>query len=228
MTGAVVTASPAGGTRDRILGVAAELFAQNGYHATGMAELGQAAQLGRGALYHHIGSKEQLLYELSIRHMEEMVAFGESLLAEEETPAPDRLRRLGRRLLRTIADNLPELTIFFREGHALTGERRVRLQAVRDHFEELCAGIFEQGVRAGELRVSGPLVVKGFLGLHNYSYLWIQKDGDSSPEEIADLFVDIFLHGACVDGHTPARESVGSGSAMPARRTTNPTHRHRA
>jgi AcrR family transcriptional regulator len=217
MTGAGVTTSPARGTRDRVLRVAAELFAQNGYHATGMAELGQAAQLGRGALYHHIGSKEQLLYELSIRHMEEMVAFGEGLLGEEATPAPDRLRRLGRRLLRTIADNLPELTIFFREGHSLTGERRAHLQAVRDRFEEVCAGIFEQGVRAGELRVSGPLVVKGFLGLHNYSYLWIQPDGDSSPEEIADLFVDIFLHGACADGHVPAYDSPGTVYTAPGR-----------
>lgn len=119
--------------------------------------------------------------------MEEMVAFGEGLLDEDATSASDRLRRLGRRLLRTIADNLPELTIFFREGDSLTGERRAHLHAVRDRFEEVCVGIFEQGVRAGELRASGPLVVKKFLGLHNYSYLWMQPDGDSSPEEIADL-----------------------------------------
>ena len=35
------------------------VFAQRGYHATGIMELCAANDLGKGALYHYIGSKEE-------------------------------------------------------------------------------------------------------------------------------------------------------------------------
>lgn len=57
---------------------AARLFAAKGFHATSMSELERAVGLGRGALYHHISSKQQLLYDLCCSHVEEMVAFGDS------------------------------------------------------------------------------------------------------------------------------------------------------
>jgi AcrR family transcriptional regulator len=49
--------------------IAAELFARQGYHATTVAEIGAAAGLGKGALYHHIGSKQQLLFAISSEHV---------------------------------------------------------------------------------------------------------------------------------------------------------------
>lgn len=181
-------------TKERILRIAAELFARNGYHATGMAELGEAVGFGRGALYYHIGSKEDLLFEISGRHVGEMVAFGESVLSEDISP-DEKFRRLSRQLMRTIADNLPELTVFFREVHSLTGERYENLLALRDRFESIWLEILNQGVDQGIFSKSDPLVVKGILGLHNYSYLWLEPKGESSPEEIADLFCDIALRG---------------------------------
>ena len=46
--------------KERIRSKAAHLFARNGYHGTGVQEISEAVGLGRGALYHHIGSKEAL------------------------------------------------------------------------------------------------------------------------------------------------------------------------
>lgn len=40
-------------TRDRLIATAATLFRRNGYHATGLAELLQVAQVPKGSLYHH-------------------------------------------------------------------------------------------------------------------------------------------------------------------------------
>lgn len=183
-----------GATKERILRVAAELFARKGYHATGMAELGEAIGLGRGALYYHIGSKEGLLYEISVRHVEQMVSYGEELLTSRLTPE-ERFRRLSRQLMRTIADNLPELTVFFREVHSLSGQRNERLLALRDRFEEIWLQILQEGVEQGRFQIADPLAVKGILGLHNYSYLWLDPKGALAPEQIADRFSDMILHG---------------------------------
>lgn len=184
-------------TRERILRVAAELFAVKGYGATGVAELAAAAKIGKGALYHHIGSKEQLLYEISKRHVEEPLADGEEIL-QRDLPADEKLRLLSRRQMRVIADHQPEITIYFREGHYLNGERQKELQVVRDRWESVWRTCLQQGVDEGVLRSADTIVVKGVLGIFNYSWVWLHADGSLSPDEIADRLADLVLHGELV------------------------------
>lgn len=181
-------------TKERILRTAAELFARNGYHATGLSELGEAVGLGRGALYYHIGSKENLLYELSVRHVEEMVAYGENVLSSP-LGAEERFRRLSRKLMRVIADNLPELTVFFREINSFSGERHDRIVELRSRFEGVWLQVLSDGEAEGLFQHGDDLTVKAVLGMHNYSYLWIDPKGSLKPEEVADRFCDLLLHG---------------------------------
>jgi AcrR family transcriptional regulator len=181
-------------TKERILHTAAELFARNGYHATGLSELGEAVGLGRGALYYHIGSKENLLYELSVRHVEEMVAYGEKVLSLP-LGAEERFRRLSRKLMRVIADNLPELTVFFREINSFSGQRHARIVELRGRFEAVWLQVIGDGEAESLFQHGDDLTVKAVLGMHNYSYLWIDPQGSLSPEEIADRFCDLLLHG---------------------------------
>ncbi|MCW2838117.1 MAG: TetR/AcrR family transcriptional regulator, partial [Marmoricola sp.] len=45
-----------------------------------------------------------------------------------------------------------------------------------------------------------PIVVKGILGMFNYSYLWLRPGRGLSPEAIADLFVNVLERG--LDPHS--------------------------
>lgn len=181
-------------TKERILRTAAELFARKGYDATGVAEIGDAVGLGRGALYHHIESKEALLYEISVVHVRYLVGFAEDLL-DLDLPPDFKVRRLSRELMRTIARNLPELTVFFHDFRALSNERAATLKELRKRFEDAWTSLLQAGVKAGIFRELPPVAVKGILGMHNYSYLWLLPHGELEPEEIADVFCDILLHG---------------------------------
>lgn len=187
--------------------IAARLFASNGYHSTGMSELSKAVGLGKGALYYHIGSKEELLYEISARHVLEMVAFGESLVERDDMSPTDKVRELSRQLMRTISDNLPELTVFFHEFRTLTGERARQLVDLRDRFEDIWARVIKQGVEAGVFRELDPIAIKGLLGLHNYSYIWLAPNGRLSPDEISDVFCELVLNGYLLrsEPHTAGR-----------------------
>ncbi|QHE73826.1 MULTISPECIES: TetR/AcrR family transcriptional regulator [Rhodococcus] len=180
--------------RDRVLQVAAELFAKSGYHGTGIADLGTAVGLGRGALYHYIGSKEAILYEISSRQLAQMNTVAEELALSEADPEK-RLRGLARALMRNIADHRAEWTVFFREYHALTDERRDRIIAERERYESHWRNALAEGIRDGQFRALPRLMVKGLLGMFNYSYLWITPVGAETPEEIADDFLDIVISG---------------------------------
>src|SRR3546814_9178391 len=47
--------------REAIVDTSAQVFARQGYHATGIVELCEANGLGKGEIYNYIGSKEELL-----------------------------------------------------------------------------------------------------------------------------------------------------------------------
>lgn len=180
--------------KQRIMREAAKLFAAKGYDATGIADILEAVGLGKGALYHHIGSKEELLYDISRAHVVQMVAFGEEVLARDE-PADEKLRELSRRLIRTIATSLPEVTVFFAEHRAVTGERRKELMHLRHRFEEIWGEILKQGEREGLFRPTDELDVKGVLGTFNYTYVWFKSRGSVTPEQLADRYLELLLGG---------------------------------
>ncbi len=178
----------------RIRREAAKLWARKGYHAAGVQELARATGLGKGALYHHIGSKEQLLYEISLRSVRDLVAGAEEVIALDAS-ATERLRRLSSLLMRKIADDLSEWKVFFHEVNTLTGDKHRTVMDHRERYEALWERLLDEGAGAGEFVPLDPLAVKGVLGMHNYAYLWIRPDGRLSPEEVADLFVGILLNG---------------------------------
>src|ERR1700759_895227 len=49
--------------RDELTRIAARLFAERGYQGTSLADLAEALGLQKPSLYHHIESKEDLLWE---------------------------------------------------------------------------------------------------------------------------------------------------------------------
>lgn len=207
---------PAGSDqKDRIRRTAAELFARNGYHGTGVQELSEAVGLGRGALYHHIGSKEALVEDIISRHIHEIVAVGEALLAEP-VGAEEKFRRLSRAQMRTLADNLAEWTVFQRDAATLRAPVRERLFAARDRFERVWTEILREGVEHGGFRELDPVSLKGILGMLNYAYLWIRPGGRLAPEEIADVFCDLLLRGIVTEERLRALGASGAPSAESA------------
>jgi len=214
-----MTASRELATRERIYRIAAELFARNGYHATGVTQLSEAVGLGRGALYYHITSKESVLYAISMGAIEHLIEPSDLVVAGDG-PAQARLRQLARVLMRNIAEFSNEWTVFFREHIALTGQWHADVMAKREHYEGLWAKLLAEGATAGEFVASDPILTKGVLGMFNYSYLWLRVDGPNTPEEVADRFCDVLLGGLLNTGPTvdlPATVA-NSGSQHPSHR----------
>ncbi len=58
------TSAQAAETRETILRVAGELFAERGYQATSVADIASAAGATKGAVFHHFKSKDELFVEI--------------------------------------------------------------------------------------------------------------------------------------------------------------------
>jgi AcrR family transcriptional regulator len=181
--------------RDEIIDAAVRLWARRGYDATGIADVCREAGIGKGALYHHVGSKEDILFEIHNRFVDPMLEYGNEILASDLTPS-EALAALGHRLIHTIAANSDECAIFIREYIALSDERFETVRVKRRAFGAIVSELVQRGIDQGEFEpVPVDLATHAFLALHNHIYAWLRADGDFTPDQVADVFDRIFLSG---------------------------------
>ena len=181
--------------RQAIVDTSATVFARRGYHATGITELCDANELGKGALYHYIGSKEELLAAIHDRVMDEVMAGADRVAAAGGSPSA-RLAMLGDELLDVIHRYPDHVWVFLHEFPALTGERAERFRKRRRAYEKQVEAVLRAGVTAGEFRdLDARLTSMAWFGMHNYTYLWLKPSGRLSARDVAKPFAEIFLHG---------------------------------
>jgi AcrR family transcriptional regulator len=147
----------------------------------------------KASLYHHIDSKEDLLWEVAWSGAQ---AFHGALDAVPEgVPVPEKIRLALRAHLRVVAEQLDAATVFTREWRALDGERRERFVAERRRYEERVRDLFREGVEGGELRTDLDVATAAllFLSAANWAYTWLRPSADT--DALADRFFAVLLDG---------------------------------
>ena len=183
------------GRRQAIIDLSAKVFAERGYHNTSTIELCEATGLGKGALYYYIGSKEQLLAAIHDRVMDEVMLGADRAALAGGSP-PDQLAMLGEELLVVIVRYPDHVWVFLHEFPALTGEYAEQFRKRRHEYERRVEGVFEAGADSGDFRQLDPrLAARAWLGMHNYTYLWLKAGGRLSAKQVAASFADIFVRG---------------------------------
>lgn len=170
---------------------AAELFSQHGYHAVGMTDLQQAVNLGRGSLYHHISSKEDLLFEIVSKYIYELLLEAEQ--AKETKDVIKRIEILGAGLVKKIATHQAELAVCFREVRSLSTVHYEEVMTLHSKYEKVWKDTFQEGSATKVFRPYDPIILKSILGMYYYSYLWIKPDKKNVPEVIARKMNDLSL-----------------------------------
>jgi len=199
-------------TRSRILEMAEERFARQGYDATGVAEICHLAGVSKGAFYHHFPSKQALFLELLDRWLGELDT-QLSAMRFEATTVPQGLLHMAamtRHVFETADGRLP----IFLEFWSQAARDRTVWQATIDHYrryQRFFADIIADGIREGTIRPVDPqeaaqvlvslavgLVVQGLLDPQGSDWAEITREG-----------VRMFLEGLAIP-ETPA----DSGSSI--------------
>ena len=109
---------------------------------------------------------------------------------------------LGDELLDVIHRYPDHVWVFLHEFPALTAERAEQFRGRRREYERRVEAILQAGIDAGEFRdVDARLTALAWLGMHNYTYLWLKAGGRLSARDVAKPFADIFIRG--IAGATP-------------------------
>jgi len=176
-----------------VLDGAVELFNLHGYDATTMDMVAAHLKLSKGALYHHISSKEQLL-ELAL---DRALGALEGVLADSRKlgDAAARLEFLMNGAVDVLARELPSVTLLLR----LRGNSAVERAALdrRREFDARVTELIAEAQSDGTIRrdIDPGAASRMLFGMLNSLTEWYRPDGSGDGPRIAADMLTVALDG---------------------------------
>lgn len=182
---------------DRLTNVALGVFADRGYDGASMDDVARAAGITKAAIYHHVGSKEELLARGLQRALEALFA----ILAEPQASdgrALDRLHYIVRSVAKLALDVLPELTVLVRVRGNSETEREAL--ARRRAFDEAIHAMVREAQAAGDFDASfdAAVVTRLIFGMCNSVVEWYRPDGPLDPDALATTIERLVFEGVTI------------------------------
>ncbi|MER6324874.1 TetR/AcrR family transcriptional regulator [Streptomyces coelicoflavus] len=189
--------SSAAERRAEILATAAQVFADQGYNATTVRRIADAAGMLAGSLYYHFDSKESMLDEILTAFLDELWAGYDTVLAAGLGPR-ETIEALVTESFRQIDRHGPAVAIYQKESRHLSAQPRFGYLADSQvKFENAWLRTLERGVAEqvfrGDLDVR--LVYRFVRDTVWVAASWYRPGGTHSPEEIARQYLSMVLEG---------------------------------
>jgi len=197
--------------KKNVFEVAAEVFHRKGYDNTSMSDVAEAAGLTKAGLYHHVSSKESLLYTVLDSGLDLTESYVMKPLETIADPI-DRLKTMIELHLRLVLEerNL-EVTGLLHECKTLAPADRTRINRRKKEYVKMSTKVIADAIRKYNITDVNPkLAAFALLGMLNWTYQWYKPSGSHSREEIVTQFQNIFLNG--ILGHAWTEHAAKAGA----------------
>ena len=197
-----------------ILDAALAVFAARGYRNTRLEDVGEAAGVTKGAIYHYFANKEDLLLRAIEQRSEEAFGRIEEILRDKTAPVSTRLRLVVRRWFGSVSKERLAVVTLLLQGiaHEAPDAFRRWLAGGPVASTRLIATLVREGQARGEFRpdadadVAARMLVSGLL----QQTVWQQyAEGTAGlaidQDRLVDSALDLFLHGLRPMGPLTAR-----------------------
>lgn len=149
--------------KDKIIEAGYDLFAENGYDKTSVAQIIKKAGASKGGFYHHFKSKEEILETITFRYIDIVKSYYKEILDSEELSIEDKFTeayyKLGEFKSRSLND-WPKLTKLydFKNNHILLKRMGESFQDATTEFYEV---LINKGIEEGIFKTNYPKQLAG-------------------------------------------------------------------
>jgi len=182
-------------TRARLAAAAVETFAKRGFHGTTTRDIAKAAGLSTGALYVHYESKEQLLFEISLRGHHETLSVITAAKAKAE--AADLMEQLRQVVYSYVTYHVREHTVARVVNYELAALSPAHLQVVqtiRHRIDTEMRELVTHGCQAGVFHTRRPrFAAAAILSLGVDIGRWYDEKQTWTADQIGRAYTDIAL-----------------------------------
>lgn len=181
------------GTSERLQAAALRLFAVRGFEATGIRQIADEARISVSSLYHHVGTKEDLLALMMRESMYHLLDPAQVVMRNCTDPV-DQVAGLVDVHVRKHAQQNRLCIVGDTEIRALSPARRREIVGLRDMYQSMWETAIGSGVDQGvfrvpEVKMAAFAVIEMCTGV---AY-WYPPRGRLSLGEISKSFVAMTL-----------------------------------
>jgi AcrR family transcriptional regulator len=174
-----------------IRAAALALFAERGYRATGMADIGAALGIRGPSLYRHVQSKHALLRDIMLATMRVLIAEQAAAL-EAGDDVVVQVRRMVEAHVRFHAGHREEAFVGNRELDNLEPDARAEVLALRARYEHTLRETIERGCALGRFQVTEPrLASYAILDMGIGVAVWFRANGPYSVNQVAYAYAEL-------------------------------------
>lgn len=190
------TAEETGSDRKQIiLREAARLFRENGYMATTLRQLADRAGIKGGSIYHHFGSKQEILFRIMDQTMDNLVDRLSNLIAAVDDPLKKLETAIGFHIRYHVGD-ADETNVTDVELRSLEPANYDIIVAKRKRYETIFRDIINDGTAGGRMQVpDSGLTCKAVIQMCTSVSLWFRPDGLLSLDEVIERYTDFICWG---------------------------------
>ena len=180
----------------QILETSARIFCEKGFDKASMGDISDALGMTKAGIYHHIRSKDELLYGIMSYGMDLFESKVLDRVIEIEDPL-ERLRATLRgHVLLVTRDRPKEITVILHESNALGGRNRERINRRKRRYIRFLKKTLREVQKSGPGRRFDPDVAAfALLGMVNWIYQWYRPGGRLTDVQLADAMTDLFIKG---------------------------------
>jgi len=180
---------------ERLLAVAAEIFAEQGYHQASIRELSRRAGVSLSGLYYYFDSKEELLYKIQDRGLRCILAELQTKLDGVGDPE-EKLRILIQNHVHYLVGNMPAMRVLTHEFGSLQGEYQRAISELQQRYIAACTEILRELRRSSAGGDVAPLNVAAasLFGMMNWIYTWY-RPGSIPVERLSEHIFRLFVGG---------------------------------
>jgi AcrR family transcriptional regulator len=181
--------------QDEILAAAAKLFAERGYRAVTIDEIGASLDYTKSVVYYYFTSKNEILWQIFQRIYDSYFE-GISEIRTRKLPPEEAMAAIIRKHALNVMEKRDWTAIYFREESELTDQQRKEIAKKKRQYDSMIEEVYEAGMKSGVFkRIPLHIAISGLLGMCNWLYVWYKAEGTYSAEQIADYCAGLLANG---------------------------------
>ena len=180
---------------EHILGVAARVFADEGYEKASIRKIASKLNGSLSALYYYVKSKEELLFRIQYHTFDSLVRALKGKIRGVADPE-EKIRLMVESHLEHFLSHISELKVCSHELESLTGRAYRKVLEVRREYFRVTLGIIKE-IRK-KRGASGPdphLAALHLFGMLNWIYMWYDPEKNPSGRKLSEQLSSLFLNG---------------------------------
>ena len=170
--------------RERILQVASQLFAEQGYAHTTMAQIVRALGVTKPFVYYYFRDKQEIFETLSwVPAVDCLTSM--DFAPDDTRPARAKVMEGIERLIRATITHHPAAFFPYRDPQAYRPEYQAAQRKLAHHFYDRLCPLLEQARSDGDLDFDDTRITAlAVCSLPGFLYTWYRPDGRLPPDDV--------------------------------------------